>query len=88
MRRAVIALIIGSIPFPNRGDVCGHVDEDRVKKESEKKEINERYYQTYQFFIFFKWICIFIRTYTTTFAQLHPHNSFCSQEFPFPLIIY
>ena len=48
MRRAVIALIIGSIPFPNRGDVCGHVDEYRVKKESEKKEINERYYQTYK----------------------------------------
>ena len=28
MRRAVIALITGSIPFPDQGDVSRHVDED------------------------------------------------------------
>ena len=38
MRRAVIALITGSMPFLDLGDVSGHVNENGVKKKREKCE--------------------------------------------------
>lgn len=38
MRRVVIALITGSIPFHDLGDVSRHVDENRVKKRKKEKK--------------------------------------------------